>query len=293
MNLQVPLMLFTLFVCTGAGLMFFQGLLGIKQPENRMTRPVMVTSLVFVLVGGICAYFHLQHFDRFFNGFAHITSGITLELIFVFIFAVAGIVVYAVCKKDTPMPKWAAILAIVISAVTVFVMSCSYLMASKPAWCNAALPVFYLTNAAALGSIGLLAVAALMKCEEHYETLERYALWGTLIGLVGMVIYTIVLACSGGAATDFGYFLNPTDLTYTAPTAYATAQTLFAGSGAVYTWGGLILGAVMPVISALMAKKDAKHAKVWALVGIICALVGGYLFRGAIYVAGFTIVPIY
>ena len=43
--------------------------------------PAWVVSAVLLAAGGIAVFFHLEHWERIFNGFGHITSGITQELI--------------------------------------------------------------------------------------------------------------------------------------------------------------------------------------------------------------------
>ena len=48
-------------------------------------------SVPVVAAGGIAVFFHLEHFERIFNGFGHLTSGITQELIAIVVLAVAAI----------------------------------------------------------------------------------------------------------------------------------------------------------------------------------------------------------
>ena len=45
-------------------------------------------SVPVVAAGGIAVFFHLEHFERIFNGFGHLTSGITQELIAIVLLAV-------------------------------------------------------------------------------------------------------------------------------------------------------------------------------------------------------------
>ena len=53
--------------------------------------PALITSAVLLVVGGIAVFFHLEHWERIFNGFGHLSSGITQELIAIVVLAVAAI----------------------------------------------------------------------------------------------------------------------------------------------------------------------------------------------------------
>ena len=67
-------------------------------------------------LGGIAVFFHLQHWERIFNGFGHITSGITQELIAIMVFVVVAVAYFVMARKSADggtLPKWMAVLAIV------------------------------------------------------------------------------------------------------------------------------------------------------------------------------------
>ena len=83
-------------------------------------------------------FFHLQHWERIFNGFGHITSGITQELI-----CDRGVrrdrrgVLRAALASPTTaaqLPKWMAWVAIAISVVLAAVCAHCYMMPARPAW---------------------------------------------------------------------------------------------------------------------------------------------------------------
>ena len=52
-------------------------------------------SCVLLAVAGIAVFFHLQHWERIFNGFGHITSGITQELIAIVAFVAVAVAYFA------------------------------------------------------------------------------------------------------------------------------------------------------------------------------------------------------
>ena len=81
METQWPLVIFTLFVCITCGLLGSMSILALKGRGRDLQMTGLVTSVVCLVVGGIGAFLHLEHWERIFNGFGHITSGITQELI--------------------------------------------------------------------------------------------------------------------------------------------------------------------------------------------------------------------
>ncbi|MDR1713844.1 MAG: dimethyl sulfoxide reductase anchor subunit, partial [Coriobacteriales bacterium] len=86
MELQWPLIIFTLFICLGAGTFCVAGLLAGLGKGEKLQLSAVVVALAAVVIGGIASFVHLQHWDRAFNGFGHLTSGITQELIAIVVF---------------------------------------------------------------------------------------------------------------------------------------------------------------------------------------------------------------
>ena len=81
MELQWPLILFTTLLAWAAGLFAAQCLWALRGKGGRAQMPALITSAALLVVGGIAVFFHLAHWERIFNGFGHLTSGITQELI--------------------------------------------------------------------------------------------------------------------------------------------------------------------------------------------------------------------
>ena len=94
MELQWPLILFTTLVAWSAGLFGTQALMAVFGVGKRAQVPAWVASAVLLAAGGIAVFFHLEHWERIFNGFGHLTSGITQELIAIVVLAgdAAGVV---------------------------------------------------------------------------------------------------------------------------------------------------------------------------------------------------------
>lgn len=80
MEMQWPLILFTLFMAWSAGVFGASAVLSLARTGRRVQMPALITSVVLLIVGGVAVFFHLEHWDRIFNGFGNPTSGITQEL---------------------------------------------------------------------------------------------------------------------------------------------------------------------------------------------------------------------
>ena len=121
MELQWPLILFTTLLAWAAGLFAAQCVWALRGKGARAQMPALITSAVLLVVGGIAVFFHLEHFERIFNGFGHLTSGITQELIAIVVLAVAAIVYLVYLRRDEgKVPAWLAVLSIALAAVLVF-----------------------------------------------------------------------------------------------------------------------------------------------------------------------------
>ena len=88
-------------------------------------RPDAITSAALLVVGGIAVFFHLEHWERIFNGFGHLTSGITQELIAIIVLFVAMVVYFVYLRRggdDAKVPTWLAAIGLVLAVVLVAVM---------------------------------------------------------------------------------------------------------------------------------------------------------------------------
>ena len=90
MELQWPLILFSTLLAWAAGLFAAQCVWALRGKGARAQMPALITSAVLLVVGGIAEFFHLEHWERIFNGFGHMTSGITQELIAIVVLAVVA-----------------------------------------------------------------------------------------------------------------------------------------------------------------------------------------------------------
>ena len=213
MELQWPLILFTTLTAWACGVFGAQGVLALKGAGKKSQQLLAVVSCVLLALGGIAVFFHLQHWERIFNGFGHITSGITQELIAIMVFVVVAVAYFVMARKSADggtLPKWMAVLAIVISVVLAAVCAHSYMMPARPAW-NSVLEVLSIVGAACLLGPATVAVALAAKGEDAAE-LGAPAVVGSAVGAVCTAVATSLLtagqasyAAAGGADATLAF----------------------------------------------------------------------------------------
>ena len=154
MELQWPLIVFTTLVAWSAGLFGTQALMAAFGTGKRAQVPAWICSAVLLAAGGIAVFFHLEHWERIFNGFGHLTSGITQELIAIVVLAVVAVAYLVLMRKSddgASVPKWLAWASVALSVALVAVMAHSYTMAARPAWDSVLWILYVLGNACVLG----------------------------------------------------------------------------------------------------------------------------------------------
>ena len=108
----------TTFISASAGLFAAQGCYALAGESRKAQLPALITCVVIMAIGGIAVFLHLTHPDRLFNGFGHITSGITQELIaIVATFVVMVIFVVYLRRSEENLPKWLAWITVLVSLV--------------------------------------------------------------------------------------------------------------------------------------------------------------------------------
>ena len=190
MELQWPLILFTTLLAWAAGLFAAQCVWALRGKGARAQMPALITSAVLLVVGGIAVFFHLEHWERIFNGFGHMTSGITQELIAIVVLAVVMVVYFVYLRRggdEAKVPTWLSIVGIVVAAILVIVMGHSYMMASLPAW-NSLLQIASLLGAAC--GFGPATMALICAVRDESSDLDAKAnLIGQAVNVVLVVAY--------------------------------------------------------------------------------------------------------
>ncbi len=283
METQWPLVIFTLFVCISCGMIGAESILLLKGKGEKIMFPTLIASGVSLVIGGIGSFTHLQHWERIFNGFGHITSGITQELIGCVLMGIIMVIWFACWYRKKKISKGIAAASLVVSVAMVIATAHSYLMPARPAW--TLLIVYYLGNAALLGSVGLWLVTCLVKESGLGATGAKMALWGGVVGLVCMAVYAISLGTLN--VWDFGYYADPTAMTTAPEHVDSLIGVAAAGAGAGYFWVGMV-AALLVIVCACLARTDDGKGKILSIVGVACALAASVCFRVVIYILGYS-----
>lgn len=283
MELQWPLILFTAFVAWSAGLFASQCALALKGECAKVQMPAWITSAVLLAIGGVAVFLHLEHWERIFNGFGHLTSGITQELIAIVVLAVVAVVYLVYLRRnDNTVPAWLAVVGIVVCVVLVLVMAHSYLMASRPAWNTPLWLIAVLGNACVLGP-ATLAVLAQVCAKETSALMGLATVVGSAINAVASIAYVAFTTVVGSSFSDVGYYADPTRMTE-GMVDTATVLAPFAGESTLVAVLSVV--AVLAAIVAAVGGKKTGNWTVWGVVTVACALVGAVCVRLTFYMMG-------
>lgn len=287
MELQWPLILFTTFVSWSAGLFGAQGLYALKGAGGKTQLRALIVSLVLLVVGGICVFFHLQHWERIFNGFGHITSGITQELIAIVITVIIMVVYYINLRRnnDGTVSKSLSISAICIALILVIVCGHSYMMSSRPGWDTFFQALSLVGAACALGPLTMATLAILSDDVSSVTGNIRTGLIGNAVNTVTTVAYIIALAVTGNEFTQVGEYFDPTGPTR--GMIDVTALTPFSSSSLPVTILAIIAAAA-GLLAALRGNKTGNW-KLWGTIGLTAVLLGVVLLRILFYQMGASV----
>ena len=299
MELQWPLILFTTLVAWSAGLFGTQALMAVFGVGKRAQVPAWVASAVLLAAGGIAVFFHLEHWERIFNGFGHLTSGITQELIAIVVLAVVAVAYLVLMRKSddgASVPKWLAWVAVALSVVLVAVMAHSYTMAARPAWDSVLWILYVLGNACVLGPATFLLVLAAGgpgdqpadRAADAGAPAGRTALAGAALNALAALAFAIFLQLSAGSFADVGLYFDPTHPTK----AMADAAATVASQAPLLWLGAVAVGAIVPLAAAFMGRRTGSW-KLWAPAAIIAALVGAVCMRVVFYNLGLSVFMFY
>jgi DMSO reductase anchor subunit len=293
MEIQWELILFTTFIAWSAGLFGTQALAAAFGQAKKAQLVSWAVAAVLLVIGGIAVFLHLQHWERIFNGFGHLSSGITQELIALVVFALAAVIYLVLMRRSedgASVPKWSAWLAVALSAVLVIVMAHSYLMSARPAWDSFIWVGYILGNSLVLGPATFAVIAAL-KGETDFGRIGTWALVGALANAVLALAYAGFIQMLGASFAEVGLYFDPTH-----PTKAMTDINEVVGGQAMLLWIGAVLaGAVLPAVAAFVARRkgDAASWRLWGVLVVICALIGAIVMRMVFYNLGLSVFMFY
>jgi anaerobic dimethyl sulfoxide reductase subunit C (anchor subunit) len=287
MEIQWQLVIFTLLICLGSGTFATCGLLAIFNKDAEIRLPALVVSLASMVIGGIASLFHVQHWERMFNGFGHLMSGITQEIIGLALVCIA-IVVYFVVSRKGKTPKWAGWMAIIVSVIMIVAMAHSYIMPSRPLWDSPLLYVYYLANCILLGGLTISLLCGLKGADAKLAVLVSMV--GGGLQVIGAIGYAVFIPSLASKFSIVEFYFDPNTPTKQMMDPNAIFSGYLMGDGLLLFWGGaLLLGALIPLVAAFLARQKSGTMLVgYAGAAAVSAILGGVAFRAVLYVLGFT-----
>ena len=289
MEIQIPLVLFIAFCAVSAGIFATQAVYALRGEAKEIQVPSLIASFVSLVIGGVAVLFHLAQPLHIFNGFGNPTSGITQELIAIVVLVVVMLVYLILLRRnENQVPKWCAVVAIIVALVLDIVCAHSYMMASRPAW-NSILQVLSVIGGSCAAGPACVAAIAAFKKVEFSEKASMVVLIGAIIGCVTTIVFLIALAATGGALTTMGTYIDPTNPT--APVFDAAAVSPFSGE-ALAPSVIAILGSLVAIVAAYLGTKNG-HWALYGPVAAVAALVAIVALRITFYVLGVSVYNFY
>ena len=289
MELQWPLILFTTLVAWSAGVFGTQAVLALRGEAPKAQLSCWITAAVLLAAGGIAVFFHLEHFERIFNGFGHLTSGITQELIAIVLLAVVMVLFFLMLRRseDDTVPQWLAVVGIVVVLVLIVAMGHSYMMPSLPAW-DTVLQLLSLLGAACVMGPATVAFIGAAKGVE-IEGIGLLTVIGAAVNAVLSAAYMFAMEASSATFQSFQYYFDPTHPNVAM--ANPANVSLFTGDS-LAALVVAIIALVVALVGALLGKKQGAW-KVWGAVVAIAGLVCAVALRIMMYTMGETLFMLY
>ena len=245
MEIQWPLVLFTLFSSMGGCLFVFVGLNEFTKKSDVSGFVPGVVAGVLAIVGGLCSVLHLEHVERIMNALSRPTSGIFVEAVLIGCLVVC-VAIYLICLKRNVQAgvKVFSILGIIFGIALSFMAGHSYIMEAVSTWNTEFLPLGYLLTALPMGSALYWAMAC--KDEKSGKFMAACTLICGVLGLAGSLCYAVAV-----------------DAFSCEPVAMVIGSIVFAG--------------VIPAILGAVGLK--KPAQVCGWIAFASAAVGACMFR--------------
>ena len=292
MELQWPLILFTTLVAWSAGLFGTQSLATLLGRGERAQMPSLAASVVLLAVGGVAVFFHLEHWERIFNGFGHLTSGITQELIAIVAVVALMVACFALLRKGA-VPKWLTAVSLAASVALIVVMAHSYTMPARPAWNSVLWILAVLGEACVLGPASFALISS-RTAEDRTQPgggMGFPAVIGGIVNALATIAFALHLQFSASSFAQVGYHFDPTH-----PANGPMDIAAIVGDQAPLLWiGAVVVGALAPLAACLVAKRGADGAawKIWGSIALVATLAGAICLRVAFYNVGASVFMFY
>lgn len=261
MDIQWPLVLFSLLAGTGGSLFAFVGLSEFLGGSSKVRDAGSIVAMALLVLGGCFSVLHLASPLHAISAVTNLLSfsGISIELMLLganFVVMLAYVLVRKRSNVTTPV-KVLAVLGIVLGLMLGFFCGHGYVLEGQPTWNSETLPLAYLGTSLACGAFLYGTIVALKGDEKEFGgKLGVFTLGAAIVGAIGLVAYVVFLGIDA------------------------------ASSQALVLWGGVIaLGIVATlVIGALGAFGGGKMPAIAVGVsGLACAFVGGLAVRSLMW----------
>ena len=279
MDIQWPLVFFTLLTGLGVGTFFLVALTEWLGKAEAIRMPGAITALAAIVLGGIISVLHLGRPERALNAFGNMSSGVSQEMLLV---GIGGLVVLVyiiimLVGASAQARKVVGTIGMVLAVIMGIVLGMNYVLPARPAWNTFLLPLVYLASA---GVLGLFTVYIWLVVKGKKEEAN----------LIGINKATwIVLAVQAVFVVGYVIFLAVAPY----PDPSRSVFKLLAGDIALAFWlGVVVVGLVVPLALTIrfqIAKEKARNPLSVAAVGLACVLVGGAVFRAIMYMLGSSI----
>lgn len=289
MEIQIPLVIFTSFLAWAAGIFGTQCVLALRKQAGPVQLPALITAVVVLAVGGIAVVFHLTHPFNLFNGFGHITSGITQELIAIVVLAVVMVLFFLMLRRsgDDTVPQWLAVVGIVVDLVLIFAMGHSYMMPSMPAW-NTPLQLLSLLGAALVTGPATVAFIAAVKGVE-VKGVGVLCVVGAAANAVLSAAYLFAMQASASTFQSFSYYFDPTHPNV--PMASPESVSVLSADSAAFL--AVVVAAIVVSLVGAFVGKQKGNWKLWGAVIVVAGLASAIALRVIMYVMGSTLFMVY
>ena len=262
MDIQWPLVLFSLIAGTGGSLFAFVALSELVGGKDKTRFAATVTVLVLIVVGGCLSMLHLASPQ---NAFAALTnifsfSGISIELMLLGLTFVAA-AAYAIVVKRVRNAAAAKVLALVggiLGLALGYFCGHGYVIEAQPTWMHESLPLAYFGTSLACGAFayGIIASRLGDGKEELRGRMPVALMVCTTVSAVAVVAYAGALGFDAAMA-----------------------------HGAVF-WGGVVLCGIVGTLGAGLVRLVGRAVPALPVdaIGLICAFVGGVSIRVLMWV---------
>ncbi|HIY84095.1 MAG TPA: hypothetical protein H9823_09665 [Candidatus Rubneribacter avistercoris] len=296
MELQWPLILFTLFISWSAGLYAALNLHALAKGSKTARMPALASSAVLLAIGGVAVFFHLEHWDRIFNGFGHLSSGITQELIAVVAIALCMVATLAALRRTGgDIPAALAVLNVAAALALVLVTGHSYMMSARPTWENPAQMLSLLGNACVLGPASYTVIDGLAKRGEEHRKPDSRASAAIIIGSIANAATTCAfiasMAASSSSFTQIDRFFD--GILATKPLATVESYSPFFGDALGMTVAAISLSVAAAALAVASRRKSQARLPVLAMLVVACGAMGSVALRMAMYATGGSVFMYY